>query len=126
MSIGDIRGFVSHGRARPRPVQPWHRKGAVGLEFSEANGLLAVTTSSRFGVEADRRAMDPAFALQPVGAGSGLEVDGRKVTFVDAKGGKFDLGLKPDGTFKGTIDPRGTPGRERWSVANIEGKCTNK
>jgi hypothetical protein len=100
--------------------------GAVGLEFSEANGLLSLVTSSRFGADAYRKAMDLSLELQPVGPARTLEVDGDKVMFVDAKGGKFQLGLKADGTFKGTVDPRGTPGRENWNVANVEGKCATR
>jgi hypothetical protein len=97
--------------------------GAFKFEFAEADGLLAVNHSSKFGLDAYNKAMNPALELETIGTAKTLEVDGSKITVVSATGSKWELDLKTDGTLKGTVDPRGIPGRENWSVARVDAKC---
>jgi len=98
--------------------------GAFRFEFFERDGLLSVNQSSKFGLDAYNRAMSPALELETIGAAKSLEVDGNNVTVVGATGGKWNLELKTDGALKGTVDPRGVPGRENWSIARVDAKCT--
>lgn len=61
--------------------------------------------------------------FEDIGDNNNVSVEGTRLKFRNAGGAQFDLTVNGS-EIRGSVDPRGIPGRENWSIAEVRMRCT--